>query len=138
MAAEISIGIDLDPEVVDRWRSTDCNFEVQCADALDFLQSRPLDADTLVYCDPPYPIETRKSVRPYRYEYSTKDHRALLECLRSVSCKVMISSYPSALYDQLLKGWNVTSFQGTSHTGRRTEVLSMNFEPGLVADWENT
>lgn len=37
--------------------------------------------------------------RRYRYEYERADHVALLELLRGLRCRVMLSGYPSDLYD---------------------------------------
>jgi DNA adenine methylase len=135
LPVEVNIGVDVDPAVIYRWQGAPPHFDIVCADALRFLQSRKLSADTLVYSDPPYPAETRRSSRRYRCDYTLEDHRALLEYLRALPCNVMVSSYPNSLYEENLRGWNAITFQGTSHTGRRTEVLWMNFRAGIVGDY---
>jgi DNA adenine methylase len=64
---------------------------------------------------------------------SAADHRQLLDVLRSVRGKVMLSGYPSALYDAALAGWTRHTFDlpnnaaGGSKKGRETEVLWCNF-----------
>jgi DNA adenine methylase len=62
---------------------------------------------TLFYCDPPYLHETRTARKVYGpLEMSEADHRHLLDALRQCKGKVMLSGYPSALYDAELAGWN--------------------------------
>jgi DNA adenine methylase len=74
-------------------------------------------ADTLVYCDPPYLLETRSpgSRDVYGVEMSEQDHRDLAGVLRACQCKVVLSGYPSALYDVLYTGWRTVSFDMANH-----------------------
>ena len=62
--------------------------------------------DTLFYADPPYPKITRssRSVK-YRYEMTDQDHVELADALHQTKGKVIVSGYPSELYDQLYAGW---------------------------------
>lgn len=101
-------------------------------DAVGFLQRTDFDLHgrTLIYADPPYLPETRTSRARYRHEYTVDDHRRLIDVLRSVPANVMISGYPSALYDELLTGWRSIQFQVMTRGGPRTEQLWMNFEEG--------
>jgi DNA adenine methylase len=101
--------------------------------ALDVIR-REDTPGTLFYCDPPYPHETRTARKVYgAFEMSEADHRELLDTLRQVRGKVMLSGYPSALYDQTLADWNRHTFDLTNHAsgarakGRETEVLWCNF-----------
>jgi DNA adenine methylase len=89
---------------------------------------------TLFYCDPPYPHATRTATKVYReFEMSEADHRELLAMLRACRGKVMLSVYPSALYDEALAGWTQHTFDMRNHAngakkkGRETEVLWCNF-----------
>jgi DNA adenine methylase len=90
---------------------------------------------TLFYLDPPYPHETRASKDDYAFEMSVRDHQALLDLLRTVEGKVMVSSYPSPQYDEALAGWTRHTFNlpnnasGGKKKGRETEVLWCNFGP---------
>jgi DNA adenine methylase len=100
--------------------------------ALDLIR-REDTPDTLFYCDPPYLHETRESKEAYAYEMAQEDHRALLEVLRGCEGKVMLSGYPSALYDDALAEWSRHSFDLPNNAasgkqkGRETEVLWCNF-----------
>ena len=44
--------------------------------------------------------------RRYRFEYRQQDHIELLTLLKTLPCHVILSGYPSAVYDNLLEGWN--------------------------------
>jgi hypothetical protein len=46
----------------------------------------------------------------------------------------MISGYGNATYDKMLAGWRKHVFPGTSHVGRREEIVWLNFEPAVVHD----
>jgi DNA adenine methylase len=91
--------------------------------------------DALIYCDPPYVHQTRSKggTEVYGVEMSDDDHRALAKELKSCKAKVLLSGYPSPLYDELYKGWRCVKFDMPNHAagGRRksreTECLWMNF-----------
>jgi DNA adenine methylase len=90
--------------------------------------------DTLFYCDPPYPHETRTATKVYgAFEMTDADHRELLAVLRGVKGKVILSSYSSELYDSALAGWNrhtetlPNNAAGGSSKREMTEVLWCNF-----------
>ena len=82
----------------------------------------------LVYCDPPYLIETRTSQRRYRFDYTVEQHLELLRQLKRLPCHVILSGYRSSLYDELLSGWNQIEIQVMSRGGPRTEKLWFNFD----------
>jgi DNA adenine methylase len=88
---------------------------------------------TLFYCDPPYLPRTRAASDAYAHEMTEGDHRELLALLRSVRGKVMLSGYPSELYDRALAGWPRHTFDlpnnaaGGPTKGRETEVVWCNF-----------
>ncbi len=63
------------------------------------------DKDTLFYCDPPYPHETRGDARAYGFEMSDKHHQELAALLGAVKGKVAVSGYRCNLLDTLYKGW---------------------------------
>lgn len=131
-----SIGIDIDPETIAQLPEL-TGVEVENCDALEYLNEFDFESAgrTLIYADPPYLHSTRTSRKRYRFEYSDNDHRRLIATLRMVSCcgaMVMISGYPSRLYDHLLADWRTTEFQVMTRGGPRTEKLWMNFETGSV------
>jgi DNA adenine methylase len=105
---------------------------ILCRLALDVIRQQDTQ-DTLFYCDPPYLHETRKSRKAYAFEMTEQDHRDLLEALRGCKGKVMLSGYPSALYDQALADWTRHAFDlpnnaaGGPTKARQTEVVWCNF-----------
>ena len=106
--------------------------------ALDAIRQED-GPDTLFYCDPPYLHETRTATAAYAHEMTAADHAALLAVLRAVEGKVMLSGYPSALYDDALAGWTRHACAVPNHAaggkvkGRETEVLWCNFVPPAAA-----
>ena len=59
------------------------------------------DKETLFYCDPPYPHESRGDKRAYGDEMSDEEHRSLAELLNKVKGKVAISGYRCELMERL-------------------------------------
>jgi site-specific DNA-adenine methylase len=128
--AELSIGIDRDPHVIRMWRSDFPDLAKYVnADAVEFLNEYEFSGDEVVYCDPPYLPTVRRKTRIYRYEYSIEDHVRLLNTIRTLDCRVVISGYYSELYGTLLGGWNELRFRAKAQDGMRTESLWMNFSP---------
>lgn len=75
--------------------------------ALDVIRSRDC-ADALIYVDPPYVASTRTGSggKEYRHEMTDDDHQELADCLKDVQGFVILSGYPSELYEELYRGWN--------------------------------
>lgn len=85
--------------------------------------------NVLIYCDPPYMLDTRHG-RQYRYEMDDREHEELLEVLLLHKGPVVISGYDSPLYQYLLGGWQRRERTAYSQVGsKKKEVLWMNFEP---------
>lgn len=127
-AARQNIGIDIDADVVRRWKES-CRegYDIRQADAYLFLKSYPFTGDEVVYCDPPYLARTRRGGRLYRYEYTDQDHIDLLRLLRQLPCRVLISGYPDPLYDSLLAGWNTRAFNAKTQAATATEKVWFNY-----------
>jgi DNA adenine methylase len=123
-----NIGIDLDARALKRLR---CDYPVEkvhgCAHR--FLAEYPFMGRELLYCDPPYLLHTRTSGRRYRYDYEGQDHVELLALLKAVPGPVILSGYPSALYDEQLADWRTLEVQVMNQAGVRTEKLWLNFTP---------
>jgi DNA adenine methylase len=121
-----NIGIDRNARALSAF---ECGYPVQlirgCAHR--FLAEYAFSGRELVYSDPPYLQYTRSSGRRYRFDYSEQDHTALLELLKGLPCQVMVSGYPSSLYDELLGAWGSVELQVMNHAGVRTEKLWFNF-----------
>lgn len=106
---------------------------LECRPALEVVRAFGKAPDTLLYVDPPYLGSTR-ATRQYRHEMSSEaEHRELAEALNTCTAAVVLSGYPSPLYDELYAGWHVTrlaSATGQGGTwGERTEVLWSNRAP---------
>jgi hypothetical protein len=52
----------------------------------------------------------------------------LLDLLKSLPCRVILSGYPSALYDGILEDWNCVELQAMTWGGPRTEKLWYNYD----------
>ncbi|WP_295543331.1 DNA adenine methylase [uncultured Pseudacidovorax sp.] len=136
-AAQRTIGIDVDPQVVtERGADLGVPCELVCADATSWLKAQQFKGDELIYCDPPYVASTRARQRIYRHELADEQHHALLDVLCSLNCKVILSGYANPLYEAALKGWRSVTFMSKTHAGMREETLWMNFdEPDELHDY---
>lgn len=107
-----------------------------CGDALKILPKLPLVDDAVIYCDPPYLLSTRTSRHRYKFEMTDEQHAQLLTLLQAMTCRVMISGYPSALYSARLKAWRCISYRTRTRGRTLTECLWCNFpEPTELHDW---
>lgn len=105
-------------------------------DAISILPLLQLPPEAVVYCDPPYPLNTRQGRLYYDYEMTDVQHSQLLKVLRSLRCRVMVSSYPNALYDETLLDWRRIDYRTRTRGRTLTETLWMNFpEPEQLHDW---
>ena len=94
--------------------------------------------DCLHYVDPPYPMSTRRIgngtclEHRYRHEMTDAQHKELAKLLRSLKGMVIISSYPSPLYERLYRGWKRVSWTGGQYCSQnsgdktRTECVWLN------------
>ncbi len=130
-AALRNIGIDRNPKVLANFT---CDYQVEkvkgCAHR--FLAEYDYQGRELVYSDPPYLHHTRSSGRRYRFDYEEQDHIVLLGLLKTLPCNVILSGYPSALYDERLGGWRSLELQVMNQGGVRTEKLWFNFSVDRV------
>ncbi len=96
-------------------------------DALEVIRrhDRP---DALIYCDPPYLTTEGRGTRIYTHDFKEADHRALADVLRSLrSAMVVLSGYPSSLYDELYPDWQQHQRKAMADGGRaRMEVVWLN------------
>jgi DNA adenine methylase len=129
-----NIGIDRNQHALDKFQ---CDFPVELVHgcAHEFLANFAYWGRELVYCDPPYLHSTRTSDRRYRFEYEERDHIELLRLLKSLPCAVILSGYPSGLYDQELPDWRSLELQVMNQGGVRTEKVWFNFNPDRGVHW---
>ncbi len=78
-------------------------------------------AETLFYCDPPYPHESRGDRKAYSYEMSDADHVELSKTLHAAKGKVAISGYDCDLMRDLYRNWK-------THHERPKQALSIKKE----------
>jgi DNA adenine methylase len=86
--------------------------------------------ETLFYCDPPYPHDSRGDINAYRYEMSDQSHVELANLLKTISGKVALSGYRCDLMDELYKDWHrhvARTKKALSIKELRTEILWTNF-----------
>lgn len=127
--AERNFGVDLDASVIRRWQTLHpATCTLVNSDAVEFLTGFAFNGDELVYADPPYVTSTRRRAKIYRHEYDDADHERLLRVLVTLPCKVIISGYESALYNEALANWRCAGFSSMSHTGVRAEMVWYNFD----------
>lgn len=106
--------------------------QIERKDAVQLLREMN-DKDTLVYADPPYLPETRRS-KHYENEMTAEQHIDLLNALKEHSGPVVLSGYDSELYNRKLDDWYKVTFNtqvGITNNKKRvaTEVLWCNYEP---------
>jgi DNA adenine methylase len=97
--------------------------------------------ETLFYCDPPYPHESRGDSKAYGYEMTDEQHRELSAVLHSVQGLVAISGYRSPLMDGLYGDWfPIEAPAKMAHSIKlpRQEVLWTNYHPGILLDQAST
>lgn len=82
----------------------------------------------LFYVDPPY---LRNSL--YSHSMSGVEHVELLERLKECKARVILSGYPSMMYDRHLRDWDRYEFQERNSRARRTvEVVWCNYQLGGI------
>lgn len=100
---------------------------IENKNAIDVMKEHD-SYDTLHYVDPPYVLSSRASSTPaYHTEMTNDDHREMARCLHSLRGMVVLSGYPSDLYNELFGGWHfITRTALADGAARRTEVLWFN------------
>ncbi len=122
--------IDQLPQIIDRLRRVQILFQTAFEAIKRFDHS-----DALIYCDPPYLPETRasNSRNVYGKEMTTNEHLELGKVLNKCKSKVIISGYPSPLYENVFKSWRRVEFDMANHAAggrkklRKCETLWLNW-----------
>jgi DNA adenine methylase len=103
-------------------------------DSQHILNQFLLNKNACFYVDSPY-LSEKRTKNLYDFEMTDDDHRRLLSGLTDRKARVIISGYPSDLYEEYLGGWNRKTFDRAANMGakdgkknsRRIEVLWSNF-----------
>ena len=102
---------------------------IEHRDALDVIRNQDTP-DALFFVDPPYVMSTRHKGCAYRYEMADERHIELLTLLNGIKGRAMVTGYASALYDDLLRGWQRLERASYANAGAgaqaRMEVLWMS------------
>lgn len=89
------------------------NVTMENRDGIQIINEFGRFADNLLYVDPPYLAVTRSS-SGYAAEFARADqHMQLLAALKECKASVLLSGYPSELYEQELAGWHRTAIRGS-------------------------
>jgi DNA adenine methylase len=103
--------------------------QIENSPAIEVIQ-RYDSEETLFYCDPPYPHDSRGDANAYGYEMTDDEHRQLADVLKNVKGKVALSGYHCDLLDKLYADWEYIESspkQCLSVKQPRTEVLWINY-----------
>ena len=106
---------------------------IENRDALEVVQ-RMDHEHALMFVDPPYVHSTRSALQGrslkthgYRHEMDDKGHRALAAILQGLRGMVVLSGYPSELYDELYPTWERFERRAMADSAKvRTEVVWLN------------
>lgn len=101
--------------------------QIENRPALDLIKKFNHD-NVLIYADPPYLLNTRGG-KQYACEMNEQDHLELLAVLSDHKGYVILSGYPSDMYDRELREWKKIERRSyNQNSDARTEVLWCNFE----------
>lgn len=96
---------------------------IENRDAVDVMLAHDSD-QSLHYVDPPYLAETRDKGSDYRFEMTTEQHVDLCRALKGLKGTVVLSGYPSPLYDELYGDWQKVQRKAHADGARdRIEVV---------------
>ena len=74
---------------------------------------------TLFYLDPPYVKTSRISPKVYKHEMNEEDHRKLASVCNNLKGTVILSGYPSDLYEELFGGWKKCYKPTANHSSHK-------------------
>jgi DNA adenine methylase len=106
---------------------------IECRDAMAVMLHHDNDT-TLHYVDPPYVHDTRSTKvrhndkrKSYKHELSDEQHASLVAGLKQLKGMVVLSGYPSTLYQELCSNWVRIDRAAFADGARaRTECLWLN------------
>ncbi|MCC7478412.1 DNA adenine methylase [bacterium] len=118
-------GIDGLAEIAERL----LRVQIENRPAVDIIKTYD-GPDTLFYCDPPYPHESRGDSKAYGFELSNTEHLELAKVLQSAKGRVAVSGYDCRLMTECYGNWNRREAPAKlchSSKGMRQEVLWTNY-----------
>lgn len=112
---------------------------IECCPAVELID-RLATSDTVIYADPPYLGTTRRMGRgtrasDYRCDMGFPvEHERLAESLRSTEATVVLSGYPSDLYENLYPDWWHVDVAVSVHS---SNAASVTREGRVERIWSN-
>lgn len=148
--ASTVIGCDTSEKIVKAWQNTPKyeGVNIFWQSGIKFLQETlwnfwVKDASIVIYCDPPYPHQSRRggTNRLYAYEWGSGLHLDLLRTVNEINNRypnvdILISTYPNDQYQRYLQSpaWFYIEFQAMTRKGLATERLYMNYDPKQITE----
>ena len=118
---------------------------IENIDALELMAALDSKADperNLFYVDPPYMAEHRSRGVCYGHEMEDQEsHERLADVLKKLRGMVVLSGYPSSLYESLYSGWVKVTRQHVANCAKiTTECLWLSpnalVQPNLEGLWK--
>lgn len=109
-------------DVIERLR------EIQ-VEQLDFEECiKKYDSEnTLFYLDPPYVPSTRKLKKGYQHEMTVEDHLRLIDTLKNIKGKAILSGYDNDIYNELInEGWELIKLGDYAKRSARTNRTTLD------------
>lgn len=106
-----------------------------------FFDSGIFKNKVVIYFDPPYPLDSRKSQRlVYDCEMDLAAHVDFLNYVisQNFKCDILISTYPNQLYAEKLKDWYRIEFKSMTRKGLADEWLFLNYDPAKITELQDT
>lgn len=113
---------------------------IENCDAITLVE-RLADENAVVYVDAPYVHSTRispvqrKRAGDYVHEMDDVAHRRLASVLHATRAAVVLSGYPSALYDELYGDWSRREFTVNCNSGNANKGAKRS--PRIECLWSN-
>lgn len=105
---------------------------IENMDVIDLLEKyKPLinSLETVIFCNPPYPLTSRKSEKKvYAFEMSDSQHKTLLQYLNKMRCDIIVCTYPNEMYNQNLADWRKIEYWSQTRKGLALENIFLNFD----------
>ncbi len=117
-------------KIVDKLRQ----FQIENRCALDLFDNVNRQGN-IVYFDPPYLLDLRKSKKRYKHEVDIDFHYAIAEKVKNANCFVAISGYDSPIYDKVFANFNKSIDKAKKNNNGHTvekECLWTNYDPDII------
>jgi len=130
--------------MLDAWRWRLMRAQIDHRDALEVIRYWDCE-DAVIYCDPPYVLDTRKELNVYKHEACDGHHARLVQTLLDCKGAVVLSGYEHPVYQPLADaGWDVVRINTACYAaGRwrgsklRGEGAALQHAPRTEVVWRN-